>query len=116
MAFYSLIHIPPDELAATFNELHRVLRLGGHVALTTHVTSPPDRGAARQDESPLALHVEEILSTPVDLDFYFYGVAELVPSLEETGFSLVESSERGPYAPEIESQSRRAYVLAEKRS
>ena len=52
VAFYSLIHIPPDELAATFNELHRVLRLGGHVALTTHVTSPPDRGAARQDESP----------------------------------------------------------------
>ncbi len=98
VAFYSLIHIPPDELAATLFELHRVLRLGGHVALTTHVTSPPDRDAALRDEGSLALHVEEMLSTPVDLDFYFYGVAELVPTLEETGFSLVESSERGPYA------------------
>lgn len=116
VAFYSLIHIPPDELAGTLNELHRVLRIGGHVALTTHVTSPPDRGAAVRQEGSLALHVEEMLSTPVDLDFYFYGVAELVPELEQTGFSVVDSTERDPYAPDIEAQSRRAYVLAEKRS
>ena len=115
VAFYSLIHIPPDELAATLNELHRVLQIGGHFALTTHVTSPPGGGAAVREESSLALHVEEMLSAPVDLDFYFYGVAELAPSLEQTGFALVESSEREPYAPEIEAQSKRAYVLAVKR-
>jgi SAM-dependent methyltransferase len=116
VAFYSLIHIPPDELAATLNELHRVLRTGGHVALTTHVTSPPNRGALRRQEGSLVVHVEEMLSTPVSLDFFFYGLAELVPCLEDTGFSLVESSEREPYAPAIEAQSRRAYVLAEKRA
>jgi SAM-dependent methyltransferase len=116
VAFYSLIHIPPDELVATLHELHRVLRIGGHVALTTHVTSPPGRGAVPREGGSLGLHIEEMLSTPVDLDFYFYGVAELAPSLEETGFSLVESAEREPYAPEIEAQSKRAYVLAEKRA
>ena len=116
VAFYSLIHIPPDELAATLMELGRVLRIGGHVALTTHVTSPPNRGAPLRQEGSLVLHVEEMLSTPVALDFFFYGLAELVPCLEDTGFSLVESSEREPYAPAIEAQSRRAYVLAQKRA
>jgi SAM-dependent methyltransferase len=110
VAFYSLIHISPDELAGTLNELNRVLRTGGHLALTTHVTSPPGRRAAHED----SVRVEEMLSTPVDLTFYFYGVDQLAPWLEQAGFSLIEGSQREPYDPDIEAQSRRAYVLAKK--
>jgi SAM-dependent methyltransferase len=113
VAFYSLIHISPGELAGTLSELNRVLRIGGHLALTTHVTPPPGRRAAPDGEES-ALHVEEMLATPVDLTFYFYGADQLAASLEQAGFSVVEGSQREPYDPDIEAQSRRAYVLAKK--
>ena len=61
-----------------------------------------------------ALHVEEMLSEPVDLEFYFYGAEQLVPSLELAGSEVLQCTERDPYGPEVETQTRRAYVLARK--
>jgi SAM-dependent methyltransferase len=114
VAFYSLIHIPPDELAGTLGELGRVLPSGGHLALTTHATLPPDRGTVMSDGTHPSLHVEDMLATPVDLDFYFYSVEQLAPSLEGAGFELLECAERDPYDPDVETQTTRAYVLARK--
>ncbi len=37
VAFYSIIHIPPEELPRAFAEFFRVLRPGGHALLAFHV-------------------------------------------------------------------------------
>jgi SAM-dependent methyltransferase len=115
IAFYSLIHIPPTELAATLAELQRVLITGGLLAATVHVTPPNERvrpGAATGDA---ALHIDEMLTERVDLDFYFYGAERIVTALEEAGFGDVQATERAPYGPDVEAQTRRAYVVALKR-
>jgi SAM-dependent methyltransferase len=114
VAYYSVIHIPPAEVAGAIAEMRRVLTPGGHVAITTHVAPPADR-AGRVEELPTGgLHVEEMLDASVDLDFFFYGVGRVTSALEEGGFRIIRSFERDPYAPEVEIQTRRAYVLARK--
>ena len=114
VAFFSLIHIPPAELKSTIEEMRRALMPGGHLAIATHVTPPANRVDASEALTDGALHVEQMLSMPVDLDFFFYGPDRLRPLLERTGFRIVRCAERDPYKPEIEAQTRRAYILAEK--
>jgi SAM-dependent methyltransferase len=114
VAFYSLIHIPPDEIGVAIAEASRVLRTGGHLALTTHATAPPGRGTPVPDRDSRALHVDDMLATPVDLTFYFYDAAQLAPGLEHAGFEVLECTERDPYGPDVEAQSKRVYVLARK--
>ena len=43
-----------------------------------------------------------------------YGSDEMQSYLERAGFVVEEVVERDPYAPEVEYQSRRAYILARK--
>ncbi|HEV2369246.1 MAG TPA: hypothetical protein VGR90_05190, partial [Acidimicrobiales bacterium] len=83
-------------------------------ALTTHVTVPPGRGTLRNEGDDLVLHVEEMLSTRVSLDFHFYGAQQLTPCLEVAGFEVLQYQERDPYGPGVEAQTRRAYLLARK--
>jgi ubiquinone/menaquinone biosynthesis C-methylase UbiE len=113
IAFYSLIHIPPTELDGTLGELGRVVAAEGHLAVTFHVTPPAeaDHGAAVADA---ALHIDEMLSEPVDLDFYFYESERIAAGLEAAGFEILQCTVRDPYRPEVEAQTRRAYVLAQK--
>jgi SAM-dependent methyltransferase len=113
IAFYSLIHIPPTELDSTLAELGRVVAAEGHLAVTFHVTPPAeaDHGAAVHDTG---LHIDEMLSEPVDLDFYFYESERIAAGLEAAGFEILQCTVRDPYRPEVEAQTRRAYVLAQK--
>ncbi len=48
------------------------------------------------------------------LDFWFYTPGQMSGWLNEAGYVVEEIIEREPYAPEVEHQSRRAYVLARK--
>ena len=48
---------------------------------------------------------------PVRLDFVFFGVEEMSGYLREAGFEVESATEREPY-PEVEAQTRRAYLLA----
>jgi hypothetical protein len=50
----------------------------------------------------------------VSLDFYLFRTAEGESDLRTAGFTIDETFERGPYAPEVEYQSRRAYIFARK--
>jgi hypothetical protein len=59
-----------------------------------------------------ALRVEEMWEQQVALDFWFYGAAEMVGYLEQAGYVVEDVIEREPYAPDVEHQSRRAYILA----
>ena len=58
------------------------------------------------------LRETEMWGQPVALDFWFYAAAEMVGYLESAGYAVEEIIEREPYAPEVEYQSRLAYVVA----
>jgi ubiquinone/menaquinone biosynthesis C-methylase UbiE len=97
-AFYSIIHIPRDEIAATLSELRRVLRPGGLLLLVFHIG----------DET---IHLGEWWGRQVNVDFHFLPTAEITTHLTTAGFEMEEIIERDPY-PNVEHQSRRAYIFA----
>jgi SAM-dependent methyltransferase len=99
-AFYSVIHIPRPQLPDAFREMRRVLRPGGEILIAFHL-GDEDR------------HLEEWWDKPVSLDFQFFRPAEIEDALAAAGFRPVETLERDPY-PDVEQQTRRAYVLARK--
>jgi hypothetical protein len=59
------------------------------------------------------LHLEESWGQRVSADFIFFRSDEMVSFLQWAGFQVGEIVEREPY-PEVEHQSRRAYISAEK--
>ena len=100
-AFYSIIHIPPGEVVAALKEMRRVLQPGGLLLLAFHIGDEVARP-------------EEMMGRPVALDFWFYTPGQMNDWLEQAGYVVEEIIEREPYAPDVEHQSRRAYVLARK--
>lgn len=99
-AFYSIIHIPPVDLPSAFREMFRVLRSGGSLLVAFHIG----------DE---CRHLDEWWGFAVSMDFYFFCRENIEHHIGNAGFTIIESTERDPY-PEVEHQSRRAYILAEK--
>lgn len=114
VAFYSLIHIPPDGLPVALAEIGRVVAPGGCAAIAVHETQPIERTAPAEPIPGGGLRVSEMLSQPVDLDFWFYGVRLLTELLDDAGFEVDRVQRRDPY-PGVEAQTRRAYLLARKR-
>jgi SAM-dependent methyltransferase len=97
-AFYSIIHIPPDDIVQASLELRRVLRPGGILLLAFHVGDD-------------TIHLDEWWGRQVCVDYYLFRPAQMAGYLAEAGFEIEEILEREPY-PDIEHQSRRAYVFA----
>jgi SAM-dependent methyltransferase len=100
VAFYSIIHIPPTQIAAVLREFWRVLRPGGEVLLAFHVG----------DE---VRHVDTLWEQQVSLDFIFYQRAWIEEHLRPADFEIVESMERDPYEG-FEVATQRAYIRARK--
>lgn len=100
-AFYAIVNIPPAFLPLALGEMHRVLTGGGLLLLAFHVG----------DET---VRPEELWGRPVSMDFFFFPIKLIRQSLEAVGFLIEDVVEREPYAPEVEHQSRRAYVFARK--
>lgn len=100
VAYYSLIHLPRGAVATALREIARVLRPGAPLLVAFHVG----------DETR---HMEEWWGHPVRLDFIFFGVDEMTGWLREAGFAVEQVTEREPY-PDVEAQTRRAYVLTTK--
>jgi hypothetical protein len=59
------------------------------------------------------LREEELWGQKISLDFLFFQPSEIRLGLEAAGFTIEEVIEREPY-PEVEYQSRRAYIFARK--
>jgi SAM-dependent methyltransferase len=100
-AFYAIVNIPEELLPSAFREMHRVLQPGGLLLLAFHVG----------DE---VIRKEELWGQTVSMDFFFFQTASIRQTLEAAGFAIEEIIEREPYAPEVEYQSRRAYIFAGK--
>lgn len=102
IAFYAIVNIPLDSLRTVFQEMARVLQPGGLLLLSFHIG----------DE---ILRPEELLDQPISMDFFFFRPIDIRNRLEAADFVIEDVVERGPYAPDVEYQSRRAYIFARKR-
>jgi hypothetical protein len=78
----------------------RVLQPGGLLMLAFHAG----------DE---VLHEDELWGQTISMDFLFFQPLEIRRLLESAGFAIEDVVEREPY-PEVEYQSRRAYIFARK--
>jgi len=99
VAFYAIVNIPKESLPIVFAEMFRALQAGGLLLMAFHMG----------DE---AAHYDQLWGRPVSLDFFYFQPAEIRNLLEAAGFTIEEVLEREPYAPEVEHQSRRAYIIA----
>jgi len=97
-AFYAIVNIPRPSLPLVFREIHRVLQPSGLLLLAFHAG----------DE---VVHEDELWGKKISMDFLFFQPSEIRLDLETAGFVIEEVVERGPY-PEVEYQSRRAYIFA----
>lgn len=100
-AFYCIVNLPQQSLPAAFAEMHRVLQPGGLLLLAFHLG----------DE---VLRPAELWGRPVSMEFFYHPLPRIQQLLCEAGFAIQETLEREPYAPEVEHQSRRAYIFARK--
>jgi ubiquinone/menaquinone biosynthesis C-methylase UbiE len=98
-AFYAIVNLKPTDLVRAMREMHRVLQPGGWLLMSFHIGEELE-------------HVDDLWDCRVSLDFYFYRPEQVIRDLRSAGFAIEEVIERDPYPPEVEYQSRRAYVFA----
>jgi ubiquinone/menaquinone biosynthesis C-methylase UbiE len=101
VAFYAIVNIPKESLPLVFQEMERVLQPGGLLLLAFHIG----------DE---VLHEKELWGRPIWMDFFLFQSLAIRRYIEAVGLAIEEIIEREPYAPEVEYQSRRAYIFARK--
>jgi ubiquinone/menaquinone biosynthesis C-methylase UbiE len=101
VAFYSIIHIPRTDILQALREMFRALKPGGLLFLAFHIGLE-------------VLREENLWGHQVSLDVVFYARKEVERYLGLAGFTIEDSLERDPYSPEVEYQSRRAYIRARK--
>ena len=101
VAFYSIVHIPKTDILQALREMFRALKPGGLLFLAFHIGLE-------------VLREENLWGQEVSLDLVLYARKEVERYLGFAGFAIEDSLERNPYAPEVEYQSRRAYIRAYK--
>jgi ubiquinone/menaquinone biosynthesis C-methylase UbiE len=101
VAFYAIVNLTGALRQRAFSEMARVLAPGGELLLSFHVG----------DE---VLDPKEMWGKPVEMSFYMLDPAKIRNELQSVGLSVKELIEREPYAPEVEHQTRRAYLWARK--
>jgi SAM-dependent methyltransferase len=100
-AFYAIVNFPENLLPTVFREMVRVLTPGGLLLLAFHIG----------DE---VLRPETLWGKPIRMEFFYHQPVKIRELLCDAGFAIEETVERCPYAPEVEHQSRRAYIFARK--
>nr|WP_246306315.1 class I SAM-dependent methyltransferase [Allobranchiibius huperziae] len=102
-AFYSIIHLHPDERPVAFREMARVLRPGGQLLIAFHIDAPGiPMGTAHRSEN--------FLGHPVTFDGWFLDPDEVARIAAAAGLVEVAHCVRAPI-PDAEYPSRRCYLL-----
>jgi SAM-dependent methyltransferase len=101
VAFYAIVNLPPDDLVRALQEMMRVLVPGGRLLLSFHIGDDTSQ-------------IEDLWESGAALAFHFFRVGTVADHIRRAGFEIEEIIEREPYAPEVEYQSRRAYIFAQK--
>jgi SAM-dependent methyltransferase len=97
-AWYSIIHTPPAQLPATFEEFWRVLADDGYLALAFQVGNE-------------CLHIEQAYGHSISLDAYRMDPGEITDLLGSAGLTVQARLVREPDTSEKTPQ---AYLLAQK--
>ena len=97
-AFYSIIHMEREQVVSALAEMRRVLRPGGSLLLAFHL------GTGSVEE-------KNLWGYPADFSANLFTSAEVLGCLSTAGLLVDEAVEREPY-PQVEYQSRRAYIMA----
>ncbi|MFC4602743.1 class I SAM-dependent DNA methyltransferase [Rhodococcus kronopolitis] len=100
VAWYSIIHTPPELLPTVFAEFHRTLRPGGHLMLAFQVG----------DER---VRLEEAYGHTVSYDVYRLSPDRILGLLREAGFDVQAQLVRERTPSE---KQRQAYLMADKRA
>jgi len=100
-AFYAIVNLSPSDLAQALREMIRVLVPGGRLLLSFHIGED-------------TAQVEDLWDSGAALEFHFFRLETVAGYIRSAGFEIEEMIEREPYAPEVEYQSRRAYIFAQK--
>jgi SAM-dependent methyltransferase len=100
-AFYAIVNLPPGDLVQAVQEMLRVLVPGGRLLMSFHIGKDTSQ-------------VEDLWESGAALEFHFFRVDTVTDLLRKVGFEIEEVIEREPYAPNVEYQSRRAYIFAQK--
>ncbi|MEV0776808.1 class I SAM-dependent DNA methyltransferase [Streptomyces sp. NPDC050433] len=87
VAWYSIIHIVPEELPHVFAQFHRVLAPGGRLLLAFQVGDEPR-------------HYDEAFGHRVCLDFRRLSPDRITELLEQAGFQVTAQLLREPYETE----------------
>ncbi|MEV1290151.1 class I SAM-dependent methyltransferase [Micromonospora sp. NPDC049679] len=98
VAWYSIIHTPPERLPVVFAEFHRVLRPGGHLLLAFQA------GDERR-------HLEQAYGHAISLDVYRRSPELVATLLSQAGLVVHAQLLREPEGPE---KTQQAYLLARK--
>jgi len=99
-AFYSIIHISPEEVVNALVEMKRLLKPAGVLLLAFHIG----------DET---LHLDEWRGQQVYLDYFYHPMTRMLGFLQAAEFDLIKAAERAPYLG-TEYPSRRGYIFARK--
>lgn len=98
IAWYSIIHIPDEQLPHVFAEFHRILAPGGRLAIAFQVGDEP-------------LHFDEAFGHSVSLDFRRLSPDRVAELLDRAGFLPTARLLREPSGTESTPQ---AYILVRK--
>jgi SAM-dependent methyltransferase len=102
-AFYAIVNLTDELRQKAFREMARVLAPGGQLLLSFHVGGE-------------VLGVKELWGRPIEMNFYLLDPDMIRAELQGAGLAVEELIVREAYAPEVEHQTRRAYLWARKRS
>jgi SAM-dependent methyltransferase len=98
-AWYSIIHLPDDQLPRAFAEFFRVLVPGGHLLLAFQVGSE-------------VRHLADMAGHDVSLDFHRRQPEQITEALSRAGLEVRARVLREPDSGEFPEHTQQAYVLS----